>query len=141
MELFHPLPTSGTVTLRGKIIDVLDKGSGAVIIYDGRKESADRLYFDLVLLLFTLVEMFDDTDKLVALNQFVIFSVGSGGFGGKKTSEQQRPVLPAPQRKPDQICRETTNIDQAALYRLTGDANPLHIDPSFASAAGNAFHL
>ena len=85
--------------------------------------------------------MFDDTDKLVALNQFVIFSVGSGGFGGKKTSEQQRPVLPAPQRKPDQICRETTNIDQAALYRLTGDANPLHIDPAFASAAGNAFHL
>ena len=85
--------------------------------------------------------MFDETDKLISLNQFVIFSVGSGGFGGKKTSEHQRPVLPAPKRKPDQICRETTNIDQAALYRLTGDANPLHIDPSFAAAAGKLLHL
>ena len=36
------------MTLRGKIIDVLDKGSGAVIIYDGRKKSADRMYSDLV---------------------------------------------------------------------------------------------
>ncbi|CAF4608556.1 unnamed protein product, partial [Rotaria magnacalcarata] len=80
--------------------------------------------------------MFDENEKLIALNQFVIFSVGSGGFGGKKTSEHQRPSLPAPKRKPDQICRETTTIDQAALYRLTGDSNPLHIDPSFATAAG-----
>ncbi|CAF1613938.1 unnamed protein product [Rotaria magnacalcarata] len=116
VELFQPLPTSGTVTLKGKIVDVLDKGSGASIVYD--------------------VEMFDENEKLIALNQFVIFSVGSGGFGGKKTSEHQRPSLPAPKRKPDQICRETTTIDQAALYRLTGDSNPLHIDPSFATAAG-----
>ncbi|CAF5106013.1 unnamed protein product, partial [Rotaria sp. Silwood1] len=56
--------------------------------------------------------------------------------GGKKNSENQRKSLPAPQRKPDQVCRETTNIDQAALYRLNGDSNPLHIDPSFALAAG-----
>jgi len=62
--------------------------------------------------------------------------VGSGGFGGKKVSENQRKSIPPPQRKPDQISRETTNIDQAALYRLTGDSNPLHIDPAFASTAG-----
>lgn len=80
--------------------------------------------------------MFDEKEKLIALNQFVIFSVGSGGFGGKKTSEHQRKSLPPPQRKADQICRETTNIDQAALYRLSGDSNPLHIDPAFASTAG-----
>jgi 3-hydroxyacyl-CoA dehydrogenase/3a,7a,12a-trihydroxy-5b-cholest-24-enoyl-CoA hydratase len=80
--------------------------------------------------------MFDETEKLISLNQFVIFSVGSGGFGGKKVSENQRQTLPPPQRKADQICREKTNIDQAALYRLTGDENPLHIDPSFASTAG-----
>lgn len=80
--------------------------------------------------------MFDENEKLIALNQFVIFSVGSGGFGGKKVSEQQRPSLPAPKRAADQICRETTSIDQAALYRLTGDDNPLHIDPAFASTAG-----
>jgi hypothetical protein len=80
--------------------------------------------------------MFDETEKLIALNQFVIFSVGSGGFGGKKDSENQRKTLSPPKRKADQICRETTNIDQAALYRLTGDENPLHIDPSFASTAG-----
>jgi hypothetical protein len=90
----------------------------------------------LLFMIYILVEMFDETDKLIALNQFVIFSVGSGGFGGKKISEQQRQTLPTPQRKADQICRETTTIDQAALYRLTGDENPLHIDPSFAAAAG-----
>jgi hypothetical protein len=86
--------------------------------------------------MYFLVEMFDETEKLIALNQFVIFSVGSGGFGGKKVSEQQRKALPPPKRKADQVCRETTTIDQAALYRLTGDENPLHIDPAFASAAG-----
>ncbi|CAF1506962.1 unnamed protein product [Adineta steineri] len=116
IELYKPLPTSGTMTLKGKIVDVLDKGSGAVIIYD--------------------VEMFDETETLISLNQFVIFSVGSGNFGGKKTSENQRPTVAAPKRKADQVCRETTSIDQAALYRLTGDENPLHIDPSFASVAG-----
>lgn len=82
------------------------------------------------------MEIFDEKEKLIALNQFVIFSVGSGGFGGKKTSEHQRPSLPAPKRKADKVICESTNIDQAALYRLSGDANPLHIDPSFAGAAG-----
>lgn len=125
------------MTLKGKVVDVLDKGSGAVIIYDGIKNHIN-FFSDLLLIqkLFILVEMFDETEKLIALNQFVIFSVGSGGFGGKKTSEQQRQAIPPPKRKPDQICRETTTIDQAALYRLTGDENPLHIDPSFASTAG-----
>ena len=85
--------------------------------------------------------MFDETEKLIALNQFVIFSVGSGGFGGKKVSEKQRQTVPPPQRSADQICRETTTIDQAALYRLTGDENPLHIDPSFASTAGIVYTL
>jgi 3-hydroxyacyl-CoA dehydrogenase/3a,7a,12a-trihydroxy-5b-cholest-24-enoyl-CoA hydratase len=93
-------------------------------------------YSNLFLIISILVEMFDETDQLVALNQFVIFSVGSGGFGGKKASDQQKPVLPPPKRKADQVCRETTTIDQAALYRLTGDENPLHIDPAFAAAAG-----
>jgi len=38
VELYQPLPTSGTVTLKGKIVDVLDKGSGAVVIFDGKHE-------------------------------------------------------------------------------------------------------
>ena len=80
--------------------------------------------------------MFDEKETLIALNQFAIFSVGSGGFGGKKVSENQRPTLSPPQRKADQVYSDKTTIDQAALYRLTGDENPLHIDPSFASTAG-----
>jgi len=68
VELFQPLPTSGTMTLKGKVVDVLDKGSGAVVIYN--------------------VEMFDEKETLIALNQFAIFLVGSGGFGGKKSQRK-----------------------------------------------------
>ena len=47
-----------------------------------------------------------------------------------------QPTVKAPSRAPDASMKDTTSVDQAALYRLSGDYNPLHIDPSFAAMGG-----
>uniref|UniRef100_A0AAR2JPY0 Peroxisomal multifunctional enzyme type 2 n=1 Tax=Pygocentrus nattereri TaxID=42514 RepID=A0AAR2JPY0_PYGNA len=111
LELYKPLPTSGTLTSKASIADILDKGSGAVILLDVHTYS---------------------NQELVCYNQFSVFIVGAGGFGGKRSSDKASTV-PAPNRAPDAVVEDETSRDQAALYRLSGDWNPLHINPSFAS--------
>ncbi|AWP07357.1 putative peroxisomal multifunctional enzyme type 2 [Scophthalmus maximus] len=115
LEIFKPLPTSGPLTSEATIADILDKGSGAVILFD--------------------VNTYQDKE-LLCYNQFSVFVVGAGGFGGKRTSEKAKAALPAPQRAPDAVVIDSTTRDQAALYRLSGDWNPLHIDPSIAAMGG-----
>lgn len=79
----------------------------------------------------------DEKNNLVALNQFVTFSVGSGNFGGKRDSDELVKVsVKKFDRKADKIVEEKTTVDQAVLYRLNGDLNPLHIDPSFSAILG-----
>uniref|UniRef100_A0A8C7DCW2 Peroxisomal multifunctional enzyme type 2 n=1 Tax=Oncorhynchus kisutch TaxID=8019 RepID=A0A8C7DCW2_ONCKI len=113
LELFKPLPTSGTLTSQARIADVLDKGSGAVILLDVHTYSGK---------------------ELLCYNQYSLFIVGAGGFGGKRTSDKS--TVTHPNRTPDAVMTDTTTRDQAALYRLSGDWNPLHIDPSFAAMGG-----
>ncbi|XP_038164044.1 peroxisomal multifunctional enzyme type 2 [Cyprinodon tularosa] len=115
LELYKPLPTSGTLTSETTVADVLDKGSGAVILLD--------------------VNTYD-FNELVCYNQFSVFVVGAGRFGGKRSSDKAKAPLPPPKRTPDAVVIESTTRDQAALYRLSGDWNPLHIDPSFAAIGG-----
>uniref|UniRef100_I3KAV2 Peroxisomal multifunctional enzyme type 2 n=1 Tax=Oreochromis niloticus TaxID=8128 RepID=I3KAV2_ORENI len=115
LELYKPLPTSGKLTSEATIADVLDKGSGAVILLDVNTYSGN---------------------ELVCYNQFSVFVVGAGGFGGKRSSEKAKPPVPPPKRSPDAVVIDSTTRDQAALYRLSGDWNPLHIDPSFAAMGG-----
>ncbi|XP_072288805.1 peroxisomal multifunctional enzyme type 2 [Eucyclogobius newberryi] len=115
LELFKPLPTSGTLTIHTTIADVLDKGSGAVILLDVSAYNGD---------------------ELICFNQFSLFVVGAGGFGGKRSSDKVKPLVPPPKRAPDAVMIDSTTRDQAALYRLSGDWNPLHIDPSFAAMGG-----
>uniref|UniRef100_A0AAZ3PZI8 Hydroxysteroid 17-beta dehydrogenase 4 n=1 Tax=Oncorhynchus tshawytscha TaxID=74940 RepID=A0AAZ3PZI8_ONCTS len=116
LELFKPLPTSGTLTSQARIADVLDKGSGAVILLDVHTYSGK---------------------ELLCYNQYSLFIVGAGGFGGKRTSDKAMVTRIAhPNRTPDAVMTDTTTRDQAALYRLSGDWNPLHIDPSFAAMGG-----
>uniref|UniRef100_A0A8C7D469 Peroxisomal multifunctional enzyme type 2 n=1 Tax=Oncorhynchus kisutch TaxID=8019 RepID=A0A8C7D469_ONCKI len=116
LELFKPLPTSGTLTSQARIADVLDKGSGAVILLDVHTYSGK---------------------ELLCYNQYSLFIVGAGGFGGKRTSDKAMVTrITHPNRTPDAVMTDTTTRDQAALYRLSGDWNPLHIDPSFAAMGG-----
>lgn len=61
---------------------------------------------------------------------------GDGGFDGPR--ERLREPAPIPTRAPDLVCSLATRRDQALLYRLTGDRNPLHADPALARRLGHA---
>lgn len=82
---------------------------------------------------------YDENGKLLFKNQSATFVVGAGNFGGKTTaSSAVIPALPVPNRSPDAVVQYSTSFDQAALYRLSGDVNPLHIDPEFAKMGGQS---
>uniref|UniRef100_A0A8D0GFZ9 Hydroxysteroid 17-beta dehydrogenase 4 n=1 Tax=Sphenodon punctatus TaxID=8508 RepID=A0A8D0GFZ9_SPHPU len=115
LELYKPFPSSGKLTSEPTIVDILDKGSGAVILLD--------------------VYTYCGKDML-CYNQFSVFVVGAGGFGGKRTSEKIKVTVGPPNRPPDAVLSDVTTVDQAALYRLSGDWNPLHIEPGFAALGG-----
>jgi acyl dehydratase len=115
---FHkPLPAKGTVLADERILDILDKGEGrgAVLIQERvvrEQNSGDKL--------FTIVSS--------------IFARGDGGFGGKPQGGPQLHEIPA--RAPDHVAEVDTRADQAFLYALCGDRNPLHRDPAIARAVG-----
>ncbi|NXC87665.1 DHB4 enzyme, partial [Cercotrichas coryphoeus] len=106
---------AGELTSVATVADILDKGSGAVLLID--------------------VNTYCGKD-LVCYNQFSLFFIGAGRFGGKRTSEKAKPTAVPPKRPPDAVISDVTSVDQAALYRLSGDWNPLHLDPSFAALGG-----
>lgn len=116
IELLKPFPTSGNVISYCKIADVMDKGKGAVLLCD----------FDT----------YDEAGEKLAYGQITVFVVGAGGFGGKRNSTNTKPTVEPPARKPDTSVSQKTLCDQAAIYRLSGDLNPLHIDPNFAKVLG-----
>ncbi|VVC40772.1 Short-chain dehydrogenase/reductase, conserved site,Short-chain dehydrogenase/reductase SDR,SCP2 sterol- [Cinara cedri] len=116
LELHKPLPTEAVLTTEIFVSDVLDKGNNAVIVVDGKT--------------------YNESGELIATSQICSFVLSAGGFGGKRFSNVIVPVLAKPNRSPDSTVKEKTSVNQAAIYRLTGDLNPLHIDPSFAMAAG-----
>ncbi|ELU40715.1 hydroxysteroid dehydrogenase [Rhizoctonia solani AG-1 IA] len=113
-----PIPTSGTLVNHVRLIEVLDKGKAAAVTV--AVDTIDK-----------------DTGKPVFENQSTVFLRGSGGFGGKKKGSDRgaatAPNTP-PKRAPDAVVEEKTDEKQAALYRLSGDLNPLH--PEFAAAGG-----
>jgi multifunctional beta-oxidation protein len=115
----YPIPTSGTLTSYPSLIEVADKGAAAVVV--------------------TRTETKDSAGEVVFVNESTIFIRGSGGFGGNPKVTDRGAATAAnkpPQRSPDKVVEEKTTPSQAALYRLSGDRNPLHIDPSFAAVGG-----
>ncbi len=106
----HPLP-SGEVTVTGEVTAVWDKGKHAAIEVTTRGSDPDGEVF-------------------VATGQTIV--VGGGGFGG-----QRGPASPEdPDGAPDVTVADEIRPEQAAVYRLSGDRNPLHIDPAAARKAG-----
>ena len=108
-----PIPTFGTATLRTRVTDVWDKGRAAVIWQEG-----------------TAID--PGGEELWSVRSS-IFVRGEGGWGGERGSSD-RVVLP--ERSPDTDTTYDVSPQQALLYRLCGDRNPLHADPDFAKAAG-----
>lgn len=114
-----PIPTSGTLTSYPSLIEVADKGAAAVVV--------------------TRTETKDSKGDVVFVNESTTFIRGSGGFGGPSKVADRGPATASnkpPTRKPDAVVEEKTSEDQAALYRLNGDRNPLHIDPEFSKVGG-----
>ncbi|KAI0710015.1 multifunctional beta-oxidation protein [Earliella scabrosa] len=115
-----PIPTSGDLVNETRLMEVLDKGKAAAVT--------------------AIVETKDKhSGKVIFENQSTVFIRGSGGFGGKRTGKDRGPASAEnspPKRKPDAVMEEKTLPIQAALYRLSGDLNPLHILPEFAAVGG-----
>ncbi|MEA1903135.1 MAG: MaoC/PaaZ C-terminal domain-containing protein [Actinomycetota bacterium] len=111
----RPIPTTGSVTQTGRIIDVFDKGKGALVVME-------------------IVSVDDKTGDPLFTNRSSIFIRGEGGFGGESGPSAGNE---APEREPDHLVESATLPQQALLYRLaSGDKNPLHADPGFAMFAG-----
>jgi acyl dehydratase len=115
IELRGPIPKSGTLTTKGTITAIYDKGSGALITLESQTRDASGAV------------LFGNTSG--------IFVRGEGGFGGERGPSASSKNVP-PERRPDHTVEYATSRDQATLYRLSGDRNPLHIDPEFAKLAG-----
>lgn len=115
IELHGPIPVEGRVSTVGEITGIWDKGKGAVI--ETRSVSTDVA-----------------TGQPLFTNVSSIFIRGEGGWGGDRGPSGPRNV--APDREPDHGVTYRTREDQALTYRLSGDRNPLHSDPSFAAMGG-----
>jgi acyl dehydratase len=115
IEVFGPIPAEGKVRSTGRIANIWDKRSGAVVVMES--ESVDAV-----------------TGELRFRTRMAAFIRGEGGFGGERGPSGPRNEPPA--RKPDLEIGYETRPDQALLYRLSGDRNPLHSDPEFAKLAG-----
>ncbi|MEU3414064.1 MaoC/PaaZ C-terminal domain-containing protein [Streptomyces sp. NPDC006658] len=112
IEVHRPIPVRGTATATGRIAAVYDKGTAAVLVM--RTEAADA-------------------DGPLWTSEARIFVRGEGGWGGDRGPAGR---LGPPAGDPDRTVERPVREDQALLYRLCGDWNPLHADPDFARRAG-----
>lgn len=113
VTVHRPIPVDGKATARSRIADVLDKGKAAVIVQE--------------------TEAVDEAGTPLWTTRNTIFAQGEGGFGGHRGDSDR---VQLPDREPDAVIDTPTLPQQALLYRLCGDRNPLHVDPEFAESAG-----
>ncbi|MCX5437012.1 MaoC/PaaZ C-terminal domain-containing protein [Streptomyces sp. NBC_00063] len=112
VELHRPIPVKGSATSTSRVAAVHDKGKAAILVL--RTEVADA-------------------DGPLWTSDAQIFVRGEGGFGGDRGPTTR---LEAPTGEPDRTVDRPVREDQALLYRLSGDWNPLHADPEFAKLVG-----
>jgi len=110
--LHRPLPPQANLKTSARIAEIWDKGKAALVVLESNSS---------------------DDDGPLFTNRFSLFLRGEGGFGGEpgpKAGNQR------PERDPDGVMETQLLPQQALLYRLSGDKNPLHADPEFAAMAG-----
>ncbi|MCQ4207215.1 MaoC family dehydratase [Streptomyces longispororuber] len=112
VELHRPIPVEGSARTAARVAAVYDKTKAAVVVL--RTEVADA-------------------DGPLWTSDASIFIRGEGGFGGERGPSDR---LQVPDRAPDRTVDRPIREDQALLYRLSGDWNPLHADPEFAKLGG-----
>jgi acyl dehydratase len=121
ITLHQEIPADGAVLVTTTVAGIYDKGSGGLVVMES--ESVDGA-----------------TGQPAFTTRTGLFIRGAGGFGGPRgpegDEESTLAAEPLPSREPDEQVTYTTRPDQALLYRLSGDRNPLHSDPAFAKMAG-----
>ena len=113
LEIHKPIPTSAKATHAAKVVEIWDREKGASIVLEAKTT--------------------DESGEPLFTNRFSVYVRGEGGFGGERGP---RPGNLPPEREPDVVVERATLPQQALLYRLSGDKNPLHADPSFAAMGG-----
>jgi len=113
IEIHRPLPTSAKLVNESRIAALYDKGKAALVVFE--------------------VKTSEKGGAPLFTNRFSLFLRGEGGFGGDSGPKVGND---APQRAPDLVVESKTLPQQALLYRLSGDKNPLHADPGFAKMGG-----
>ncbi len=117
LTIHKPLPATGDILGRTRVAGLVDRGAGkGALLY------SERAVIDAA------------SGQTLATLTSTTFLRGDGGFGGE--SGPVKAPHPQPDRAPDLMLDLTTRPEQALLYRLNGDDNPLHMDPGFAARAG-----
>ena len=115
IKIYQQFPKAGEMKVKGVCENIFDKGKAAVVNTKISGSTPDgKKIFDTI---------------------YVHFYIGEGGFGGD-SGPKAEPLDPPKGVKPDFSISYKTNENQAALYRLNQDLNPLHIDPEFAKRSG-----
>lgn len=121
IALHGELPTDGRISITTTVAGMYDKGAAGLVVLESESRHAD-------------------SGELAFTSRSSLFIRGAGGFGGPRNPEGDEETElagePVPTREPDETVTYSTRDDQALLYRLSGDRNPLHSDPSFAKRAG-----
>ncbi len=115
IEVHGPIPPDGRVSTKGRVSAIYDKGKGALVVMDCESHDAE-------------------TGEPRFTTRMSAFIRGEGGFGGERGPSGPKNV--PPDRAPDHEVTYQTKPEQALIYRLSGDRNPLHSDPEFAKLAG-----
>lgn len=114
IELLGEIPPDGEIESIGECTAIYDKGSAALVEFSSESTNVA-------------------TGEPLLRTRTVLFCRGEGGWGGDRGPSEK---LVFPDREPDKQISYTTREDQALTYRLSGDRNPLHSDPSFAAMGG-----
>ena len=113
LVIHQPIPPEATIRNRGKVAELWDKGKACLCVLQ--------------------VDTSDDAGRPLFTNRFGLFLRGEGGFGGESGPKAGNAP---PERAPDGVIERRSLPQQALLYRLSGDKNPLHADPAFAKIGG-----